>query len=277
MVDRNLAGVLEVHGGKSFRYRLDLAESPFGHFRVPNKLSWQKVFGHAARWFRLGRFSYGVAELDGRLVAMTNDVDQRIGELLCSRICHELVAGIAAINNGVELITEIDDSMMDEALDLIGTSARQSSARLQFYRMAYGFAGIDALKSLGEVRDLVGKLLAAETRIAAEIQDTGDNPSLEAGWGKLLMNLVLFGIDCLPREGKVVYGIEGGRRMFANALGAGAQLPSRYEGFPEPGVPIEDVTALNIHAFYTTHLAKSYGEGLKVEAGSDAVTLSVSL
>ena len=83
---------------------------------------------------------------------MANVVDQRIAELLCSRICHELVAGVAAINNGVELITEIDSSMMDEALDLIGTSARQSSARLQFYRMAYGFAGNDALKSLTEGR-----------------------------------------------------------------------------------------------------------------------------
>lgn len=208
---------------------------------------------------------------------MANDVDQRMGELLCSRICHELVAGIAAINNGVELITEIDDSMMDEALDLIGTSARQSSARLQFYRMAYGFAGNDSLKGLGEVRELVDKLLEAETRIGAEFRDTGDSPALGSGWGKLLLNLILFGMDCLPREGTVAYGIEDGRRLFATASGTGAQIPSRYEGFPEPGVPIEEVTALNIHAYYTTHLARSFGAGLKVETGGDEITLAVSI
>ena len=77
---------------------------------------------------------------------MPLDVDRRIAELLCSRICHELVAGVAAINNGVELINEIDSSMFDEAMGLIGDSAQQASARVQYYRMAYGYAGNDALQ-----------------------------------------------------------------------------------------------------------------------------------
>lgn len=206
---------------------------------------------------------------------MAKIVDQRIAELLCSRICHELVAGIAAINNGVELITEIDDSMLDEALDLIGTSARQSSARLQFYRMAYGFAGNEALKSLNEVRELIDALIAGESRIGAELRGPDTAVGLKPSWGKLMLNMFVFGMDCLPREGKVTYGIDADSRLFAVATGAGARIPSRYEGFPDPGVSDDDVTALNIQAYYTTFLAKSVGAGMTLDVGEGEITLAV--
>lgn len=206
---------------------------------------------------------------------MANNVDQRIAELLCSRICHELVAGIAAINNGVELITEIDRSMLDEALELIDMSARQSSARLQYYRMAYGLAGGEALRSLAEVRELVDKIVACETRISSELRAPDSVTALEPGWGKLLLNMFVFGVDCLPRDGKVTYGLENGSRLVAVAAGKGARLPSRYEGFPTPGIPDEDVTALNIQAYYTTFLAKTVGGGLELDIGEDVISLGV--
>jgi histidine phosphotransferase ChpT len=208
---------------------------------------------------------------------MANIVDQRIAELLCSRICHELVAGVAAINNGVELITEIDRSMLDEALDLIGTSARQSSARLQFYRMAYGFAGNDALKSLAEVRDLVERVVSGDNKISTELIDPGSMTELAPGWGKLLLNMFVFAQDCLPRGGRVRYGSENGSRLMTVATGEGAKIPSRYEGFPEPGLSRDDVTALNIQAFYTTFLAGTIGSGLDVGVEEGAVRLSVSV
>lgn len=206
---------------------------------------------------------------------MTNVVDQRIAELLCSRLCHELVAGIAAINNGVELITEIDSSMMDEAMELIGSSARQSSARLQFYRMAYGLAGNEALKSLSEVRELVEKLIAGERRISAGYREFDNTAALAPGWGKLMLNLFIFGGDCLPRGGKVTLGLEDDRRLVAVAEGDGAQVPSRYEGFPTPGLPSDEVTALNVHAYYTTALAGSIGSGLDLDIGEGVITLGV--
>lgn len=207
---------------------------------------------------------------------MANVVDRRIAELLCSRLCHELVAGVAAINNGVELITEIDSSMMDEAMDLIGSSARQSSARLQFYRMAYGLAGNDALKSLSEVRELVEKVIAGEQRITAGYREFDNIAPLAPGLGKIMLNLFIYGSDCLPRGGKVTLGLEDGRRMIAVAEGEDARVPSRYEAFPTPGIPSSEVTALNVHAYYTTALANSIGGGLELDVGQDVITLAVS-
>ena len=102
---------------------------------------------------------------------MTITVDRRIAELLCSRICHELVAGIAAINNGVELISEIDPTMFDEAMGLIGSSAKQASARVQYYRMAYGYAGHDALGGISAVTDLIQGLFENEERFELQVAE----------------------------------------------------------------------------------------------------------
>jgi len=68
-------------------------------------------------------------------------------ELLTARLCHELSAPIAAINNGVELLADDDPDpgspprtdFGHEAATLIGDSARRAASRLQFYRFAYGF------------------------------------------------------------------------------------------------------------------------------------------
>ena len=72
---------------------------------------------------------------------MLDFVDLRISELLSSRLCRELASPVGAINNGIEMIEEFDDSMLPDALPLIGSSAKMVAARLSFYRMPYGAAG----------------------------------------------------------------------------------------------------------------------------------------
>lgn len=208
---------------------------------------------------------------------MTITVDRRIAELLCSRICHELVAGVAAINNGVELISEIDPTMFDEAMGLIGSSAKQASARLQYYRMAYGFAGHDALGGMSAVTELIEGLLEDEERF--EMQVAGDAPALEAGWGKLLLNMVVLGMDCLPRGGALTVSAAGtGGKPTITVMGKGeeARLPDRYADILTREVSSDEVTALNVHAFYTLALASALGQGLETEFQDRDVTLRVS-
>lgn len=72
---------------------------------------------------------------------MTLALDLRAVELLCSRLCHDLVSPVGAISNGVELLTEMGPDA--EALTLVGQSAQAAANRLKFYRVAYGAAGAD--------------------------------------------------------------------------------------------------------------------------------------
>src|SRR3954466_1345278 len=65
-----------------------------------------------------------------------------LAALLCSRVCHDVISPVGAIVNGLEVLEdENDPAMRDFALDLIRTSARQASARLQCARLAFGAAG----------------------------------------------------------------------------------------------------------------------------------------
>ena len=62
-----------------------------------------------------------------------------LGALLCSRICHDIISPVGAINNGLELLEE--GGADEDAMALIKSSARNASARLQFARIAFGAAG----------------------------------------------------------------------------------------------------------------------------------------
>src|ERR1700736_2717843 len=65
-----------------------------------------------------------------------------LAALLCSRLCHDLISPVGAIINGLEVMEEDkDEETKTFALDLIKKSATQASAKLQFYRLAFGAAG----------------------------------------------------------------------------------------------------------------------------------------
>jgi len=65
----------------------------------------------------------------------------RVFELLASRLCHDLISPVGAINNGVELMGEKDADFAKDAAALIAQSARRAGHRLQFYRFAFAFGG----------------------------------------------------------------------------------------------------------------------------------------
>ena len=209
---------------------------------------------------------------------MTFIVDRRIAELLCSRICHELVAGVAAVNNGVELISEIDASMMDEPMALIGSSAKQASGRVQYSRMAYGFAGYEALPSMAAVDALIAGLVETERRFKLAKRDGPASAPLQPGWGKLLLNLTVLALECLPKGGSVAPSATAAvGKTVLTVVGRGeeARPPDRYREVLDGKVGTADVTAMNVHAYYTAALAGEAGGRLDTDFAGGAATLSV--
>src|SRR5580700_4198072 len=87
-------------------------------------------------------------------------IDIRVLELLSSKICHDLVSPVSAINNGVELIEDIGGSVVEEAMKLIGDSAAHASRRLKLFRMAYGRAGSDESLGVKDVRQVAEQYMA---------------------------------------------------------------------------------------------------------------------
>ena len=68
---------------------------------------------------------------------MTSDI--HLAQLLCSRLCHDLVGPAGAVNAGLELAE--DGDLDGDALDLVTSSAAEITRRLAFFRIAFGAAG----------------------------------------------------------------------------------------------------------------------------------------
>ena len=57
-----------------------------------------------------------------------------------SRICHDLISPVGAINNGLELLG-MSGTMAGPELELISDSVLNANARIRFFRVAFGAAG----------------------------------------------------------------------------------------------------------------------------------------
>ncbi len=128
--------------------------------------------------------------------------------LLCSRLCHDLMSPVGALNNGIELLAdETDPEMREKCLELLADSARASANKLKFFRLAFGAAGgfgeeIDTL----EARTALQGLFGPERRIELEWAVEADKLPKDAV--KLLLNLALIAGDALVRGGRLDIGAE---------------------------------------------------------------------
>ncbi|MBT3399944.1 MAG: hypothetical protein HN420_08150 [Rhodospirillaceae bacterium] len=62
-----------------------------------------------------------------RELLMEPKIELRIAELLASRLCHDLISPVGAVNSGIELMTEFGDGPECESMALITSSARTAS------------------------------------------------------------------------------------------------------------------------------------------------------
>ena len=131
-----------------------------------------------------------------------------LASLLCSRLCHDLMSPVGALNNGIELLADEDDpEMREKCLELLADSARASANKLKFFRLAFGAAG-----GFGEEIDTHEAEVALEGLFGAERR-------IELGWVvkdeklpkdavKLLLNLAMLAGDALVRGGRLDVGAE---------------------------------------------------------------------
>ncbi len=208
--------------------------------------------------------------------------DIRLVELICSRLCHELVNPIGAVSNGVELLSEIGGGMDKEALGLISQSAKTAGQRLQFYRIAYGQAsGVASEMSLAQAGELVRDVLASH-RLSFEWPHAGPEGARRLGKSslKLLLNLTLIAAEALPRGGKVELAITpDGERvdvfLLAEGEPAGLSELTRSAFAGEAG--LESLTPRTAHAYFAGRLAADLRLEVAVTEEPGRVALKLSL
>ena len=207
---------------------------------------------------------------------MSYMIDLRVLELLCSRICHDLISPVTAINNGMELLDDDPGDMLDDIRDLLMNSASEGAGKLQYFRLAYGLGGDpDGEIGIGNAADLSVRLEKHEkSSITWPAERERMLPRLTI---KSAMNLVLMGIEALPRGGEITVSFDdGGIQVLA--AGQGARVEEDSLKTLAEGASVDSVTPRSIQTYFTGQVVAAAGGTLNIDAGeTDKVKFSVDL
>jgi histidine phosphotransferase ChpT len=187
---------------------------------------------------------------------MKTDLDIRVVELLCSRLCHELVSPVGAINNGVELIEEMGAEMADEAIGLIAHSADQASRRLRLLRLAYGTSGSDKSGLAEAAQAAEGYFAGSKIKLEwlpGRLEQAG---RLHPGSGKVLLNLVILAEEALAYGGRIVVEPASDGSPVVAAVGRNAGLKDETAQALADDIAIENLTPRTVHAYVTGCFAR---------------------
>lgn len=190
--------------------------------------------------------------------------------LLCSRLCHDLLSPVGALNNGIELIAdETDPDIREQCIGLLGDSARTTAGKLKFFRLAFGAAGgFGEAIPLHEIRSAVEGLFPAGGKLELQWMIAGE--SLPKPAAKLLLNLAMLAGEALPRGGTLAIGAEQGTDTIEIAVrGEGSRItfdPAIRAALAQDG---GDVTSRTAPAFMIRSLAALCGGDLMISAADE--------
>jgi histidine phosphotransferase ChpT len=202
---------------------------------------------------------------------MNAPIDMRILELLCSRLCHELISPVSAIGNGIELLGEEPSGSSSEVTALLAYSSGQASMRLQFYRLAYGF-GTSQTSPVGLVQagELVRGMVDGDKVTVAWPDETGAIGLGRIGI-KVILNAALLGIEALPRGGTLTVSIPGTAELEVRivAAGAGAKLHAESVAALAIDTDVAMLTPRSVQFYFVALLVAAMGGCLSHDQDGD--------
>ena len=194
--------------------------------------------------------------------------------LLCSRLCHDLLSPIGALNNGLELLAdETDPAMRQRCMDLLAESARTSANKLKFFRLAFGAAGgfgdmVDPREAKGAIEGLLSD--AKRTTLGWLVEaEALPKPAI-----KVLLNLALIANEALVRGGTLDVGAEengGLTEIVVKIEGPKILLDPDLRRTLTDG--IDDVTARAAAAWLVHALVAQAGGSVQVVEPADNVLI----
>ena len=206
--------------------------------------------------------------LNNRMGVCWVQIDLKTAQLLNSRLFHDLVGAVSAVNTGIEFMAEPGSD--EDAANLLKQSADRLTRRLDFFRAAFGLGGgkqgelslVDAgMLVAGWFMDSKSTLVWPSDNALTAVGDVGSRPI------KVLMILSMMAEECLPRGGKVAIQVRRypeGLGLATSATGQGARSPDgTLDALTENCSP-DVLTARNVAAYFGARLAE--GQGVQIEA-----------
>ncbi len=194
-----------------------------------------------------------------------------LAALLCSRLCHDLLSPVGALSNGLELLSdEKDPEMRARCFELLEQSAKISTDKLKFFRLAFGAAGgFGEFVEVDEPKALVEALIADKAKV--QVNWALADAKLPKDAVKVLLNFAHIAIDALVRGGTLDIGAEmrdGASEIVVRAAG--------------PKIAFDDTIGKELSsrtapAHMIALLAHQAGGGLQYQRTDEALVLGAVL
>ena len=208
---------------------------------------------------------------------MTYTVTPQILEILASRICHDLISPVSAVNNGVEFWEEMGAEAGDEAIGLIGPSATQASNRLQLFRFAYAAGGSESHVTTNDVRDMFAKFIeGGRINLIWNISDRWQEGKLAQGFCKTLLNFMLVASDMLPRGGEIKAETQDDNKAILLVSSENMNIQIDYKDVLDGKGKPDKLTTKTIHPYVTIALAQEYGLNFAIDGTDSGLQFSLS-
>ncbi len=208
---------------------------------------------------------------------LDHSIPTRASEILISKICHDLVSPVGAVNNGIEFLTDMGADGLADGLGLIEHSARQASVRLQLFRMCYGAGGSDSKVSGKMIYETFQNYIAG-TKCTMEWDLMNDIPDVDlpAGYMKTLLNMMVFVQEAMPKGGVVSITMVDGAM---HVRGVGETIKPK-EGSVEAmnaSVSIDDLTPKAIHGYVTRAYGDLFGLAVTCDVTDTHIHMTLSV
>lgn len=201
-------------------------------------------------------------------------LDPYVLELIASRICHDVISPVGAINNGLELLQEMGIADGAEAISLIAKAAEQANRRLKLFRYSYGAAGGKDLVDAKDLRRTAFDYLQG-SRAVLEWPETEPMPmpgnQFPRGFMKAIVNLIVLGSEMITKAGliKLRQPAPGSYPVEIQVSGEGAAFRDGMEAALQGTIEPQDLDARLVHAYVTGALLRWSGLKLQIQKAAD--------
>ncbi len=203
-----------------------------------------------------------------------------LAAMLCSKVCHDLINPVGAVNNGLETLADPEQAAMaDFAQEMIASAARQAQAKLEFARLAYGASSTANTDFDTRECERVAQILFDIEK--ADLEWKIEPILMPKNKAKLLMNMLVIAASSVPRGGNVVVEISGEAGKESLKITSTSDSEKRQKTLMPMGIqellagnPEEGVDARGIQPFYTGLLARLANMDIAVELKDKIFTFS---
>ena len=197
-----------------------------------------------------------------------------LAALLASKLCHDIISPVGAVQSGLELLDEMPGD--EESMALVRNSTKSAVAKLQFARIAYGASGSSAAQiDLGDAKQVAEGLMGFER---AALSWSGERAYVAKNIAKLILNLVVIANASVPRGREVrvdITQLTPEPKFTLQAIGTPLRVPAKFRALLSDEPVTEPIDAHGVQPYYTLLLAQELGLTVELTLTDDTATFTV--